>query len=75
MHSEKDIAAFLDACDKYGAGDKAAFDGVTVELDGEPGEIRKSTSKKFAGYTQADTKEELLDAIMGNLEKAGFFND
>lgn len=75
MYDRKDIKAMLDAFDKFEAGDESAFDGMTIELDGDAGEIKKGSSKKFAGYTQADTKEELLNAVMNNLESAGFFNE
>lgn len=32
-------------------------------------------AKKFLGYAQADTAEELEEAIMSNLEASGIFDD
>ena len=32
-------------------------------------------AKKFLGYVQAETAEQLEEAIMGNLEASGFFDD
>lgn len=75
MYERKDIEAILDAFDKFESGDESAFDGMSIVLDGDAGEIKKGSSKKFAGYTQADTKEGLLNAVMDNLESAGFFNE
>lgn len=38
MTEKKDIEAIMDAFDKLAEGDETAFDGITIELDGEPAE-------------------------------------
>ena len=39
MEREKnDLENLLDAMDKFKEGDETAFDGMTIRLDGEPGE-------------------------------------
>jgi len=35
---KSEIERFLDAVDRANEGDETAFDGMTFELDGEPGE-------------------------------------
>lgn len=35
---KSEIERFLDAVDRADKGDETAFDGVTLVLDGEPGE-------------------------------------